>query len=103
MFDEDLVPAEKERNLRPTEELAEACLAMSQLAQLRNETWRRCGHWEPDWTENYYKYCIGYERDEVFVFKSNFQQSFLSFKTIEIAQEFLEKHKRIIEIAKPLL
>jgi hypothetical protein len=92
------------RNVRPTEELAEACLAMSQLAQLRNETWKRDWDWESDWiNSDYPKFVIEIVENKVKTNKYYWIQGFLAFRTPEIRDEFLEKHIELIEKAKPLL
>lgn len=87
---------------RPTQELAEACLALSQLAQLRNETRRRCDNWEPDW-KNWCKYAIRFFEEDIDLFNSYYHHYFLFFPTPEVRDEFLEKHRDLIEQAKPLL
>lgn len=91
------------KNIRPTEELAEACLAMSQLAQLRNETWKRDWDWKPDWEDSESKYIIYYieNKPECDIF--TISQCFLAFRTAEIRDEFLKKHRELIKKAKPLL
>lgn len=96
--------SEEEKNTRPNKELAEACLALSQLAQLRNETWRRCGDWKPDWkNEDQEKFWIFYMK-WVFEVSTFFEtQNFLVFPIRKVRDEFLKKHKDLIEQAKELL
>lgn len=91
----------KNRNLFPTKEEAEACVALAQLCQLRdiyNEGWK------PNWamykTE---KWCI-----EVVNYKITKNTYYtihrvLAFKTKELRDKFLENFRDLIEIAKPLL
>lgn len=94
----------RNKNTRPTRELAEACLAMSQLAQLRNKTWENCGNWEPDWRHDYQeKYVIAVASWKFWIETHMNKQRFLAFPTKDIAIEFLEKHQELIETAKPLL
>lgn len=92
-----------DKNIRPTRELAEACLAMSQLAQLRNETWRRDGDWKPDWKDSNEKFVIEICEDEIYKAWYLIVHQFLAFRTAEIRDEFLDKHRELIEKAKPLL
>jgi len=70
------------KNIFPTEEEAEACLALSQLCQLRDA----------------YNGC-DYKEAEDFEFKIYF----FRFKTAELSNEFKENFKELIEVAKPLL
>lgn len=91
------------KNIRPTKELAKASLAMSQLAQLRNKTWENDWGWKPDWGDGSIKYTIIFWNYKI---KKDWIQGyrrFLVFRTEEIRDEFLEKHRELIEQAKPLL
>ena len=90
----------KNRNLFPTKEEAEACLALAQLCQLRdiyNEGWK------PDWKNGTEKYSIYFNADKIYSGDIYKTQSVLSFKTKELRDKFLENFKGLIEIAKPLL
>ena len=88
------------RNVFPTKEEAEACLALSQLCQLRdayNEGWK------PNWETSTMKHCIYFSKDKV---KGGCQfdhSRVLAFKHASIRDKFLENFKDLIEIAKPLL
>jgi hypothetical protein len=84
-----------------TEEQAEASIALAQLSQLR-EVYRQ--GWKPDWTdEGSDKYCIVF-RDSIFELDSFCHTSyFLSFQSQEIAKEFLENFRDLIEQARPLM
>lgn len=89
------------KNVFPTKEEAEACLALSQLLQWRdkyNEGWR------PDWKSRLEsKYVIRFYENEL-TSSGNYHNSYiLSFKTKEIGDKFLEDFRDLIEIAKPLL
>lgn len=84
----------------PSKELAESFLAMMQLMSLR-QAW--IGDWKPDWYVNEYKYCIiildnKYTVDGFI----HFHQS-LSFPTRELAENFMNTFKDLLEIAKPLI
>jgi len=70
------------KNLFPTREEAEACLALSQLCQLR-DAYNGC-----DYTD---------------VEDFSFKIYFFRFKTPELMNDFKENLKDLIEIAKPLL
>lgn len=92
------------KNVLPSKELTEAFLAMMQLMSLR-QSW--IGDWEPDWScENTGKYFIQklYDNKEYY----RVQKSFcwcrpLSFPTYEMAEDFMNCFKDLLEIAKPLI
>lgn len=104
----DIMPCDKgdtdkdnDKNIFPTIEEAEACLALAQLCQLRD---RYNDGWKPNWamykTE---KWCI-----EVVNYKITKNTYYtihrvLAFKTKELRDKFLENFRDLIEIAKPLL
>ena len=88
------------KNVWPTKELAEASLALSQLAQLRDYV---NDGWKPNWTVDYYKYCITIAEDKVGKQSWYYVQYFLAFKDSETRDGFLEAYRDLIEIAKPLL
>jgi hypothetical protein len=91
-------------NVIPTKELAEAMLALCQLLVLRNETWKRDGNWQPDWSEESENYSIHYMWNDIDSDSCCYGVHYLlAFRTPEIRDKFLEKHRSIIEIAKPLL
>jgi hypothetical protein len=92
---------ESNKNVFPTVEEAEACLALAQLCQLRD---RYNDGWKPDWINNKeYKYSIVINNGEPFVETYFNVQKVLSFKTQELRDKFLENFRDLIEIAKPLL
>ena len=93
-------PTVNNKNIWPTEELAEASLALSQLAQLRDYV---NDGWKPDWTVDYYKYCITIAEDKVGKESWYSVQYFLAFKDEETRDGFLEAYRGLIEVAKPLL
>lgn len=93
--------ADSVKNIFPTKEEAEACLALAQLCQLRD---RYNDGWKPNWamykTE---KWCI-----EVVNYKITKNTYYtihrvLAFKTKELRDKFLENFRDLIKIAKPLL
>ena len=89
------------RNIFPTEEEAEACLALSQLCQLRD---RYNNGWKPDWKDgNLDKYLIEVRCGELTKTSSNLYQRLLAFKTGNLRDKFLENFRDLIEKAKPLL
>lgn len=97
-------------NHRPTKELAEACIALSQLCMLRNETWKRYnksigkdGMWEPDYTSSSDKLTIINFLGGIDPSIDTHIWHILVFPTREIRNQFLEKHRELIETAKPLL
>jgi hypothetical protein len=93
--------ADKEnKNVFRTEAQARASLALSQLSQwmyLYNEGW------EPDWTDESYKFGIYFKEDQITYYDSPRVQTFLAFKSFEIRNKFLEDFKDLIMEAKPLL
>ena len=91
---------DENKNLFPTKEEAEACLALSQLCQWRdkyNEGWR------PNWDESSDKYVIYIYRNIIMSTEFSFASQVLTFKTEKIRDKFLEDFRDLIEIAKPLL
>ena len=91
----------KNRNLFPTKEEAEACVALAQLCQLRD---RYNDGWKPDWNNGKeYKYSIVINNGRPFVETYFNVQKVLSFKTEELRDKFLENFRGLIETAKPLL
>ena len=92
------------KNLFPTKAEAEACLALSQLCQLRDAY-----NGEPladwcNWTNsNQEKYCIDIYKGEIY--KDDYMNisKILSFKTEELRDKFFKNFRELIETAKPLL
>lgn len=94
---------EQNRNVFVTIEQTKAAVALAQLSQLR-EVYRQ--GWVPDWTDDtnaYQKWCIDYVegKPEVDVWRT--REFFLSFQSKEIAEEFLENFRDLIEQARPLM
>ena len=84
-----------------TEEQAEACIAMAQLSQLMFEA---NDGWVPDWdNSSESKYVILFERNKISKGDFKISNTFLSFKTYEIRDKFLEENEQLILTAKPLI
>lgn len=93
--------ADSVKNRFPTKEEAEACLALSQLCQLRD---RYNDGWKPDWKDDTtIKYCIGVLSDCICPIENERFVKVLAFKTEELRDEFLENFRDLIKTAKPLL
>tara|TARA_R110001606_G_scaffold277251_1_gene425336 strand:+ start:168 stop:644 length:477 start_codon:yes stop_codon:yes gene_type:complete len=89
-----------DKNVWPTKELAEACLALSQLAQLRDYV---NGDWKADWSDGVWKCVIEVHNNKIYADYYDRSQYFLAFKDAETRDGFLEAYRDLIEIAKPLL
>lgn len=81
----------------PSKKSAEAHLTMMQLEQLR-DCWRQ--GWEPTPGESYYVIKLGFKGLDVYRFCT---VEFLSFPTREMAEEFLECFRDLIEKAGDLI
>ena len=97
-------PAINHKNTFPTKAEAKACLALSQLCQLRDYY-----NGEPladwcDWTNsNQKKYCIVIYKGEIYKDDNVNISNILSFKTEKLRYKFLENFEDLILTAKPLL
>ena len=89
-----------DRSMCPSKKSAEAHLAMIQLEQLR-DCWRQ--GWEPDWCDTIAKYVIKKWRDKSTIERTYVIHAFLSFPTYELALEFLECFRDLIEKAGDLI
>ena len=87
------------RNLCQTEEDAEAFLALMQLRALWHDY---VGDFKFNWKENNY-YSIYHSILDELVLERAALPSVLSFPTKELATQFLNNFKDLLEIAKPLL
>ena len=90
-----------DKNLLPSKELAEAFLAMMQLMSLR-QAW--IGDWKPNWenvTED--KFPIISEDNQLSINMLSSVSHPISFPTYEMAKEFLNCFKDLLEQAKILL
>ena len=92
------------KNLFPTKAEAEACLALSQLCQLRDAY-----NGEPladwcNWTNSYQKkHCIVIYKGEIHKDDYVNISKILSFKTEKLRDKFVENFEDLILTAKPLL
>jgi len=90
----------------PTRKMAEASLAMSQLAwwmrqpEYNGEDQDKLCDWE---YSSEVKYCLHYDNGHIVRDTWCSHQHFLAFKTKEIRDRFYEDRKELIEQAKPLL
>ena len=91
---------QKDRNLLPSKQAAEAHLALMQLHQLR-DCYRN--GWLPDWKEQSVKHTILIDHDDIVVGKSYVISCFLAFQTEELAEEFLNNFLELIEQAGDLI
>nr|DAI31815.1 MAG TPA: hypothetical protein [Caudoviricetes sp.] len=92
--------ADSVKNRFPTKEEAEACLALSQLCQLRD---RYNDGWKPDWKDGVEKHCVYFHSNEINSAYTYSSHRVLTFKTQELRDKFLENFRDLIETAKPLL
>ena len=92
------------RDIFPTKEEAEACLALSQLCQLRDAyNGEHLADW-CDWeNENQVKYVVFFINKEINNSMTYDIQEVLTFKTRELRDKFLENFEELILTAKPLL
>lgn len=98
---EDRYTDDENKNVFPTEEEAEACLALAQLCQLRD---KYNDGWKPNWTtDDEEKYIISIHEGNPYTDCHYSIQRVLAFRTEELRNKFLENFKDLIEIAKPLL
>ena len=85
--------------LTPPEAIAIA--AFSKLLRLRRD-W--VGEWEPDWNKPYDdKFIIYGYKNEIRICNSTITSASLSFPSDQLAQEFLETFRNLIEEAKILI
>ena len=92
---------EYNKNVFPTKEEAEACLALAQLCQLRD---RYNDGWKPNWNSTAEtKYVIEIFKNNIVKNLYGGKHRILAFKTEELRNEFLENFRGLIETAKPLL
>jgi hypothetical protein len=98
----NIISSDYWKNVLPSKKIAEAFLAMMQLMSLR-QAW--IGDWEPDWNDEYllYKYCIISKRSGFEVYSSIKDIRALSFPTKEMATDFMNTFKDLLEVAKPLI
>lgn len=90
----------EDKNLCDSDAEAQAFLALMQLRLLRKAY---VGDWEADFTNGKPKFCICNVYDTIFIHSYSQTNNCLSFPTKELAQQFFDNFKNIIEIAKPLI
>lgn len=94
-------PVEDYKKVFATKEQAEASIALAQLSQLR-EVYRQ--GWVPDWRNiNDVKRCIIPHENKLVIIDWWAKNQFLAFQSKEIAEQFLENFRDLIEKAKPLM
>ena len=93
---------ESDRNLLPLREAAGQHLVLMQLHQLR-DCYRQ--GWAPDFSNSYTsKYCIHkIDKNDIRIFEYYTYNSILSFRTEELAKEFLNNFRDLIEQAGDLI
>lgn len=84
--------------LTPPEAIA--IVAFSKLLKLRRD-W--IGEWEPDWEESSKKFILYRSENEVRICITSTSAGVLSFPTKQMAKEFLETFRDLIEEAKILI
>lgn len=84
----------------PNAELGEAIEAMLKLLFYRDYY---NDYWQPNWTDDEWKYFIEYYQDKLDVGRTCGNSRVLVFKSKEIRDRFLEEQKELLKIAKPLL
>ena len=95
------ITVDDNRNIFPTREEAEECLALAQLCQLRDGY---NGGWKPDWKDDREKkHCIEFFKGKIQKNYYHVLKKVLCFKTQELRDKFLENFRDLIETAKPLL
>ena len=99
----EILTIEENKNVFPTKAEAEACLALSQLCQLRDAY-----NGEPladwcDWDDDNTKYCIEICDNRISTDYYSTYKKVLAFKTEELRDKFVENFEELILTAKPLL
>ena len=89
-----------DRNILPTNELAEAMIALCQLLYLRNLVWNG---WKPDYCDDNRKYIIFQRKGMIYDGVTIYLNRILMFPTREVRDKFLESYRDLIEQAKELL
>lgn len=89
-----------DKNICISQEEAEAFLALIQLRQIR-KAW--VDDWKPDWSDTKSKYVIIVYKYNITISERYCESEYLSFPTEEMAEEFLECFRDLLEKAKILL
>ena len=99
----DLPTSFSNKNVFPTKAEAEACLALSQLCQLRDAyNGKPLADW-CDWADDNTKYCIEICDNRISKDYYSTYKKVLAFKTEELRDKFVENFEDLILTAKPLL
>jgi hypothetical protein len=99
-YDKRETIASEHKNVFKTKEQAQASIALAQLSQLR-DVYRQ--GWRPDWGDESEKYVIKKVGQKLKIYDCRATIHFLSFQSEEIAEQFLNNFKDLIEEASPLL
>ena len=91
--------SKRDRNLLATKEDAEAFVALMQLVRLRNQWWEALD-WEPDYTGCNSKHFISAETNKLNIGCTIRYNRILMFPTSEVAEDFLNCFRDLIEKAK---
>ena len=98
------------KNYLPSKELAKAFIAMMQIMSLRHDWIHKWSvdngmtdDWKPNWNVDRYKYCISICDNEYTADEFIHYHHALSFPTRELAEDFMNTFKDLLEIAKPLI
>ena len=91
---------DKDKNLLPNKETAEAFLALIQLIQLR-DCYRQ--GWKPNWSDNNNKYTIDYYENKICYNLYQNTSKILSFKSEDTRNIFCKNFRDLIEKAKELI
>ena len=91
---------DRDKNVLPNKETAEAFLALMQLLQLR-DCYRQ--GWVPNWTTKDEKYTISVCKDQIYCDINYEGTHTLSFQSVEIRNEFFKNFRDLIEKAKELI
>lgn len=94
------LPSDNNRNIFSKKEEALAAIALAQLSQLKKAY---NGDWTPDYTDNEFKFSIFIDSERFQLGVSKSTRTFLTFKTVELRDEFARNFKELILTAKPLL
>ncbi len=88
------------KNILTSDIAAKQHFALMQLHQLR-DCYRQ--GWKPNWNDSSYKYCIDNYRNCYTTHKYQSLKHFLAFQSNEIAEEFLNNFRELIEEAGDLI
>jgi hypothetical protein len=102
-FNRDNRHIDTDKNILATKEDAESFLALMQLKRLRDQWWESL-KWKPDYTNNgIRKYAIVQVSNNIIIEHHYLFSHFLAFPTKEVAKNFLNCFKDLIEKAKELI